>query len=138
MGSSDPIWKKQLDDLLTDAHSSPEKQLASLRAVTAITGVVHEAQMLQLRMWAALAFGYTTWTAEVDVAGKTVIFILTKSKRPTNLVRLVAGLDRSIHWLLGDNWGLLVKEGSKKLYEGQRQNTNVSNERHTRAGNREG
>jgi hypothetical protein len=115
-----------------------EKQLAALRALTATTGSVHDAQMFQIRMWGQLAFGYTKWEAEIDVAGKTVIYAVTKKKHPKDLAKFVASLDNSIHWLFGDNWGLRVKEGDKSLYEGKRQKTNVNDERKSRASNREG
>jgi hypothetical protein len=136
--SADAEWQKQLNSVFSQGKGSPEKQLMTLRAVLAITGVVHEAQMLQLKLWGTLAFGHTTWTAEIDVEGKTVIYDIAKAKHPKHLAQAVAALDRSVHWMLGDNWGLRVNEGSKRLYEGARKATNVNNERAARAGNREG
>jgi hypothetical protein len=108
------------------------EEMAMLKALTATTGVVHEAQKLQLRMWGAIAFGHTTWEADIDVGGKTVIYKLKKAKQPKQLVHYIAALDRSIHWLFGDDWGLRVKEGTKALYEGARK-TNVNEERARRA-----
>jgi hypothetical protein len=124
-----------MDSNITD-H---EKQLMLLRALTATTGAVHEGQLLQLRMWAALAFDFTTWQAEVDVANKTVIYTVGKivNKKSEKLVKCVASLDNSIHWLFGDNWGLRINEGKKQFYVGSRKTKNVNDERRARASNRE-
>lgn len=130
--SADETWQAQLNRVFALGQGSPEKQLMTLRAVTATTGVVGEAQLLQLKLWGSLAFGHTKWTAAVDVPGRTIYYTLVKGKHPANLVKFIAALDRSVHWLLGDNWGLHIKEGSKKLYEGQRQVSNVNSERKKR------
>ncbi len=136
--SNDVKWQDQLNAVFAQGQGSPEKQLMTMRAVTAITGVLHEAQLLQLRMWGAIAFAHTTWEADIDVESKTVTYTVEKKKRPINLAHLVASLDMSVHWMLGDNWGLRVKEGTKTLYEGARKKKNVNDERRARAGNREG
>lgn len=136
--SQDKVWQAQLNKVFSQGKGSPEKQLMTLRAVTAITGVVADGQLLQIKLWGAVAFGYTTWEATVDVPGRTVVYALTKKKHPKDMAKYIAVLDNSIHWLLGDNWGLRITEGSKKLYEGQRKQANVNDERAARAGNREG
>ena len=109
-----------------------EKQLMDLRALTAVTGVIHEAQVQQIQLWGKLAFDYTTWEAAIDVESKTVIFVLGKGKHPKHLANLVAGIDRSVHWLLGPDWALHVREGKKALYEGMRKRRNVHEERKQR------
>jgi hypothetical protein len=109
-----------------------EKQLMDLRALTAVTGVIHEAQKQQIALWGKLSFDYTTWQAAIDVESKTVIFTLAKGKRPKHLANLVAGLDRSVHWLLGPDWALWVMEGQKALYQGARARRNVNEERKQR------
>jgi hypothetical protein len=109
-----------------------EKQLMDLRALTATTGVVHEAQLFQITNWGAIAFGFTKWTANVDIETQTVIFDLEKKKHPKTLAKFVAGLDRSIHWLFGPEWGLRVKEGTRVLYEGQRKRKSVNEQRKAR------
>jgi hypothetical protein len=130
--TQDRDWATKFENILKAGQDDPQKQLMSLRAVTAVSGVIHEAQLLQLRMWGAIAFGYTKWEAEVSVETKTVTYKLTKKKYPKELAAFVASLDRSVHWLFGDDWSLSVREGAKKLYEGQRKAT-VNDERTNRA-----
>jgi hypothetical protein len=115
-----------------------EKQLAALRAVTATTGAVHEAQKLNVTMWGAIAFDWTKWEAGIDVKTKTVIFSLQKKARPKNIAQRIASLDRSIHWLFGPDWGLKVKEGETTLYDGDRAVNTVHEQRKSRIRNRKG
>lgn len=117
-----------------------EAQILSLRALTATTGAIHEAQLLQLRMWGGIAFkGLGKWSASPDVSTKTVTYTLDEKKKlPKGFPKLVAALDRSIHWLLGEDWALTISQSGKLLYEGSREVTNVADERNARAGNREG
>lgn len=98
-----------------------EKQLLALRALTGSTGVVHEAQLLQLKNWGAIAFAFVgkAWEARVSVETKTVTYHLTtKKKAPSDLPHYVAALDHSIHWLFGDDWRLVVKANKKQIYRG--------------------
>lgn len=117
-------------------------QLMALRALTATTGVIHEAQKLNLQQWGALAFGHVgKWEARVDVASKTVTYkFKRRGRRPQDLAHLVAGLVRSVHWLLGLDWGVRVQENGKLIFEGERvsKNTNEERKRKARAGAREG
>lgn len=118
-----------------------EEQLLSLRALTDQTGALHEAQVLQLKMWGGIAFHHLKlgqWTAEVDVPSKSVSYKLEKGKRPTKAVfaRTIVILDESIHWLLGDQWQLTVAENGNLIYQGQRIIKNVAAERRQRASTR--
>jgi hypothetical protein len=104
-----------------------------LRAMTATTGGVHEAQVLQLKMWGAIAFPNRKWEAAVDVRSKTVTYKLTKGQKQRKaLAKRVAVLDRSIHWLLGDNWALNVDEDGNLLYQGQRKLPDTNEQRKSR------
>lgn len=107
-----------------------------LRGLTATTGAIHEAQLLQLRYWGGLAFT-GEWSADVDAKGKTVTYVLAKTPRKDlkRLARVVAGLDRSVHWLLGPEWGLNVKakDTGNLLYAGQRKKVDVDEQRKQRA-----
>ena len=67
-------------------------------------------------MWAAIAFG-KKWESKIDIEGKAITFNAKKSK---NLAKSIASLDMSIHWLLGDDWCIIVKEGRKVLYWGDK------------------
>ena len=101
-----------------------EQQLASLRGVTASTGIVHDAQIFQLKMYGATAFlhvGKGNWEAQVDIDTKTIVYKLKfKGKHPKELPALVAAIDRSIHWLLGDDWAVNIKQNKKIIYRGAR------------------
>lgn len=49
-------------------------QLAMLKATTERMGVLHEAQLLQIRNYPILLDGIVSATASVDIAGKTIIY----------------------------------------------------------------
>lgn len=101
-----------------------QEQLMALRALTSTTGIIHEAQRLQIKQWGALAFqhvGAGNWEAVVDTDGHIVTYKILKTKRaPKNFPKYVAALDRSIHWLFGDEWSLRIQEGRKFIYTGER------------------
>lgn len=96
-----------------------------LRGLTASTGALHEAQKTQLQYWGALAFGRTGWETHVDMENRTVTYKVVKLPTGRMAVKkqalLVAGLDRSVHWLLGPEWALQVREGKKIVYNGSRE-----------------
>jgi hypothetical protein len=99
-------------------------QIATLRAVAEATGGLHEAQVLQLKHWGAVSFhhlGKGGWDCVVDLEGRVINYRLRPgSRHPRNIAYLIASLDRSVHWLLGDEWALHVTEGAKILYQGER------------------
>jgi hypothetical protein len=112
-----------------------EKQLIMLRELLGDTGALHEAQVLQLKYWGALALDFAgkSWECIVDyrevagedkvtkIVGKTITYqINVKKKLPKKLAHSIAALDRSIHWLLGDDWALVVKMLDEVLYKGKR------------------
>lgn len=100
------------------------RQIANLRALADATGGLHDAQVFQLKQWGAVVFyhvGAGNWECVVDLPNKIVDYRLRRgAKHPRNFVHLIASLDRSIHWLLGDEWALHVTEGEKLLYKGER------------------
>lgn len=111
----------------------------SLRALTAATGGVHEAQRLQLQSWGGVVFGTGkgAWTCDADPSTRTVTYDV--ASRPAHLAswrqaaRFVAALDRSVHWLFGPEWGLVVRERGTEIYAGARQRRDVNRERRRRA-----
>lgn len=107
---------------MTSIRSDWEDQLMVLRGLLASTGALHEAQVMQLKMWGGVAFGAGGWEINVDVDRRVLAYKLKRV--PRNLkqtAKLVAGLDRSVHWLLGPEWCLHVLVGKKPLYTGQRE-----------------
>jgi hypothetical protein len=111
-------------------------QLGVLRGLTSATGALHDAQVLQLRMWGALAFNDVvsaggSWEAAVDVLDKEITYTLkdVPKRRPSYAPSLIAALDRSIHFLLGDDWRLIIKENRKLIYKGECVSSDVNEQR---------
>jgi hypothetical protein len=92
--------------------------LVTLRSVTDTTGAVHEAQLEQLRFWGGIAFSPLAWHADVDAEGHKVTYTLAKISKDRNLPNVVAALDRSLHWLLGETWQLVIVEAGSTIYSG--------------------
>lgn len=112
-----------------------EQQLMMLRGMTATTGVIHEAQLLQLKYYGAVAFdhlGKGHWRAEVNIEDKMVSYHVEKKQHPKELPMWIAGIDRSVHWLLGPEWSMRVVEGDRVIYQGQRVKRNKNAERRAR------
>ena len=89
-------------------------QLMELKAMTENTGAVHELQVYQLKMWAALAWKPTT-EIKVQTQGKpTVTFCADLNEQPT--LNLLNGLDRSIKDLLGDYFTFKVEDKGVAIF----------------------
>lgn len=114
----------------------PWGQLMQLKAITFQTGVMHQAQIDQLRLWGRVAFQYVpreNFACHISSSDRTVSYVLTggklydKSRGADHnfkwLVNVIAGLDRSIHDLLGEEWQLLINFKGKNEYTGQRLST---------------
>jgi hypothetical protein len=117
------------------------EQLQALKVLTFETGVVHQAQLDQLRLWGRVAFQFVPkegFECQVDTDHQDVHYVLNGGKlfkEPSWfsfkkkefdfdwLVGIIAGLDRSIHDLLGPEWRLLVTHNGKLEYEGGREKT---------------
>jgi hypothetical protein len=115
-----------------------EEQLLALRGLTAIAGCLHDAQLLQIKMWGAVAFapyGKDKWEAEPDLDTKTINFkILTKKHVGyKKMAPYVHALDNSIHWLLGDDWAISIEQDGRELYRGDRKQQDVNEQRKARA-----
>ena len=104
--------------MASPSNPSWEQQLATLRSVTDTSGVVHEAQLQQLRFWGGVAFSPIKWTADIDVEGRKIIYSLAKKSKNPTLPNAVAALDNSVHWLLGESWQLIVREAGNTIYSG--------------------
>lgn len=107
-----------------------EQQLAVLRDQTRRFGTLHESQVFQLKMWGGVAFhGTGKWTLHLNVPDKSITYVLPKSGKrlPPNLPSLIAALQRSVTWLLGEEWGMSVKQSSKLLYDGRQVTTSTQN-----------
>jgi hypothetical protein len=99
-------------------------QLLKLRVLTGTLGALHEAQVLQLRLWPfavdplILDKGVE---AKIDINGKKISY-LWKAKRSVNwkpdklyLLRLKA-LKEAIKTMLGEDWSFTIKMNGKVIF----------------------
>ncbi len=87
--------------------------------MTETTGILHDAQVLQLKVWPRLAMPHATsvqigWSA----SKRTVEFTakLGKDKAPKDLVKRLKGLDDSVKGMLGRDVTVVVKVGTKSIF----------------------
>jgi hypothetical protein len=102
-------------------NNSVKEQLMMLKAFTARTGVIHDAQMLQLEMWPLFLFGGISNTVSIDTDKRLVTFEVNIKKKPTTKVaeekrKVLTEWVRSILW---DNTGIdlnfkVINYGTKK------------------------
>ena len=101
-------------------------QLEALREYTAIHGILVGAQVDQLKMWGRLVFEHIPKSGveiQVDFEGKFVTYLLKGGKLSaiTKQAKLVAGLDNSVHAMLGANWQLAIYHNDEIIYLGPSQ-----------------
>lgn len=117
-----------------ESDSTPtRRQLLKLKAVTQLSGTLHDAQLAHLRMWGLVVFQLVPkdgTVVKVDTDKRTVRYLLTggklyeKKKNGLNfdwLVQAIAKLDAAIHDLLGDDWQTIIEHNGKVEYTGPRQ-----------------
>lgn len=100
-----------------------EKQLLMLKDLTRRMGVLHEAQVLQLKMWPMTLFTHAKKTEErVNLESKEIDYdiLQTKGKKPSDLKERFEALNEWTKWLLGDDWVVRVRERGKLLYRNGR------------------
>jgi hypothetical protein len=101
--------------------ADPAHQLMVLKAATKTTGIVHEAQIFQLRMWGRLCLQHVEPpTVQVLPLDREVIYrspatLKGKVAKKTIDARLTA-LNDSVKWLLGDDWSLLVEVAGNAIF----------------------
>ena len=91
-----------------------EKTLLSLKDMTFRTGVLHEAQISQLKIWgAALSPKSNSFEIKIDTNSGVVVYCFDKIKKNINIFK---ALNNSVKWLLGNEWTLKVadKKGIEK------------------------
>lgn len=100
------------------ADPSQEEQLLMLKDLTARMGVLHEAQVFQLKMWPLVLFTHARKCEErVNIDGKEIDFVIlqTKGKVPEDMEARMNALVDWTKWLLGDDWMVKVKLREKTL-----------------------
>lgn len=120
-------------------QASKEQQLALLREQTRLTGALHEAQVLQLKMWPLVAFDIAvasqfTWDPDKKVVTFTIDVLKAKPTLDWWKPRVEA-LNGWVQTLLGDEWCIEVKtsgkspksfRGSRKIVSGSASNRPVT------------
>jgi hypothetical protein len=105
------------------------EQLLELKAVTAETGTVHEAQVLQLKLWGFLALPHVQ-ASEMSLAVglphmdgeearelyRVEYRVKSDARPPRNLKKLLNGLARSVKKLLGDYFTVAVLVNGKTIF----------------------
>lgn len=91
--------------------ATPEEELEILRQLTESTGVLHEAQVLQLKYWPWILFTHiSNSVAEVDLERRCVGFRLTigDEEPPQDLNKRYRVMDEWVKTLLGDRWYIRI------------------------------
>lgn len=92
------------------------EQLAHLSGLTKTTGVLHEAQVLQLKYWPyVMAPHAKSIETVVFQEKKEVRFVLKLGKKapPSDFQARLDALDRSVKTMLGYDWQVVVQEDRK-------------------------
>lgn len=103
----------------TEYVNDVQKQLMMLRGLTKTTGMLHEAQVLQLKHWPRIAIPHSTYSEFAFSHEKHLVEfrIKTKGKAPGDLKLRLGGLTESVRDLLGPEYTVRIKDGKKKLFE---------------------
>src|ERR1700743_2056847 len=87
-------------------------QLLQLKASTALTGAIYEAQVLQLKMWGKLIFeGSPTIKIQVEPF-PLIIYEVEKAAEQ----HLMEGLDRTIKDVIGEQFAVSVDVAGKFIF----------------------
>lgn len=102
--------------------ASFQEQLVLLRDLTRTTGVLHDAQVLQLKLWPLVAVPHATASEFVfNWEDKEIDFRMkVKGKAPKDLQKRLESLDESVKFLLGDDYLVRVRFQGKVVYRGPR------------------
>lgn len=97
------------------------QQLLALRALSATTLALHEAQLLQLKTWPLVVFPHLkkhTFSWEMKDRRVFYKFVIDSKKRvPRNLKARFEALDQNIKAMLGEEWSIEVKAAGRNLYQ---------------------
>jgi hypothetical protein len=98
------------------------EQLMLLKELTKTTGVLHEAQVLQLKMWPYVAFQkLDKYEIAIDLDKKSVWYKMTSGSLPGDeKTKGAASLKKNVKALLGDDWEVIVSWTESRKYNGRR------------------
>jgi hypothetical protein len=94
------------------------EQLVQLKFLTRVTGILHEAQVYQLKMWPLMLTHAMKSDVVFDYEGSIVIFNLLKTEGnpPENIESRFLELARYTKFLLGDEYSVVVKDNGKQIF----------------------
>lgn len=94
------------------------EQLLLLKELTKTTGMLHEAQVLQLKIYPLVLTHAIRSEFQFDFNSKEVIFNLleTKGKAPKGLKERLELLVNYVHTLLGSEYKVIVKFKNRKIF----------------------
>lgn len=101
------------------------KQLLTLRVATNLTGVLHELQVTQIRMWSMLMVEHAQTIPEIRFSweNKELELFFKKLKKKNKASDLEDKLDTLtdwVQWLLGDEYLLRLRDDTGVFYRGNR------------------
>jgi hypothetical protein len=104
---------------MTELREDPElfNQLMELKALTELTSSLHELQVYQLKMYAALMFNENSNTPaeiQVNLDKPTVTFCVDLINQPD--LNTLNGLARTIKSLLGEYFSIVVKDQDNIIF----------------------
>lgn len=94
------------------------EQLMTLREMTSKTGLLHDAQVFQLKMYPLALTNATKAEVHYDYDKKSVIFIITETKGrvPKEINKRLSLISDWTQTLLGEEYSVKIKAGKKVLY----------------------
>lgn len=99
--------------MTTNMATDPWAQLMWLRDLTRRTGVLHEAQVLQIKLYPhTVSKAIRNVEATVDMKKKVVTYTCDVTKREADFKKRTQMLGKCICELLGDEWQTVVKAGA--------------------------
>lgn len=104
---------------MSDAKASTEEQLQLLKGMTVRTGMIHEAQALQLRNWPLLIPSVSKAEARVDTENQTVTFACKAGRVYTNKKTklLYKNISEWVRQLLWPETRVVVEINGKKVFD---------------------
>jgi hypothetical protein len=98
------------------------EQLLLLRSMTERTGILHEAQLLQLKMYPiAMITNSKSAEIKVDIEGKVIDFFLKLDKKKNAELEIQCErVSEAVKWLLGPDWLVRVRVRDKVIFRGPR------------------
>lgn len=91
-----------------------KEQLLFLRTMSERTGILHEAQLLQLKCYPKFVFDGSTATIKIDQENKTVAYSISAPKTAATAAKEgCAQIWEWVSFLLGPSWSMRVSITSK-------------------------